>query len=229
VTKTKLIISTNSRERADALKERVSAALQEIATHRGRTEQALPTMRGGRDLMIDSQSVSTTSTAEVYRGWLDTEIPLLDGRTPRAAISDPAAVPTIHLMLKEMENMAARSPNPAGYDSKQFRRELGLDEYGGRVSDHDLDRALGHGRKIAGMGSGAGREDAGRAQHEGIPREAVEGLRLSRRGEARPVLRRSANGGEVAAQAVEGPRRRGDAGAAAARVDRARDGRGLKP
>lgn len=149
LTKTKLIISTNSRERADALRERVMGALQEIATHRGRTEQPLPTMRGGRDLMIDSQSVASTSTVEVYRGWLDTEIPMLDGRTPRAAISDPAAVPTIHLMLKEMENMAARSPNPEGYDFKQFRRELGLDEYGARGGDHDLDRALGHGRKIS--------------------------------------------------------------------------------
>jgi hypothetical protein len=149
VTKTKLIISTNSRERADALKDRVSEALQEIATLRGRTEQPLPTLRGGRDLMIDSQSVASTSTVEVYRGWLDSEIPMLDGRTPRAAISDPVAVPTIHLMLKEMENMAARSPNPAGYDFKQFRRELGLDEYGARVGDHDLDRALGHGRKIS--------------------------------------------------------------------------------
>jgi len=106
-------------------------------------------MRGGRDLMIDSQSVATTSTVEAYRGWLDTGIPLLDGRTPREAITDPAAVPTIHLMLKEMENMAARSPNPAGYDFKQFRRELGLDDYGARVGDHDLDRALGHGRKIS--------------------------------------------------------------------------------
>lgn len=149
LTKTKLVLSANSRERADALKQRVSAALGELATHRKRVEQELPAMRGGHDLSIDSQALASPSMAHVYRGWLDAATPVLGGRTPREAMGDPAAVPTIHLLLKEMENLAARKPDSPGYDYVQFRRELGLDALGARVGHHDLDRALGYGRKIS--------------------------------------------------------------------------------
>ncbi len=149
LTKSKLVLSTNSRERGDALSQRFEDALAGLATRRGRKQHSLPEMRGGADLLLDSQSVTSPSMAEVYRSWLDTELPMLEGRTPRTAIADDAAVPSIHLMLKEMENRAARSAEPTGYDTRQFRRELGLDDVGARVPHHELDRAIGYGRRIS--------------------------------------------------------------------------------
>lgn len=149
--KTKLVLATNSRERADALRASVTAALEGLATHRRRTEHPLPTVRGGQELMIDAQSVASPSMAEVQRGWLDTEVPALGGRTPRDAASDAALVPELHLLLKELENLAARGPGGRTSEAEQFRRELGLDELGARVGDErrELERAIGYGRKIS--------------------------------------------------------------------------------
>lgn len=149
--KTKLVVATNSRERADALRASVTAALQGLATHRRRTEHPLPMARGGQEVMIDAQFAASPSMAGVQRGWLDTEVPALGGRTPRDAAGDAALVPALHLLLKELENLAARRPGDGASDAQQFRRELGLDELGARVSGErrELERAVGYGRKIS--------------------------------------------------------------------------------
>lgn len=148
LTATRLITSTNSSERGDALRDRVRHTLGELAAWRKRTREELPARLGGETLVLDSHVTDSPSVRDAYREWLDTPIKALDGRTPRAAVRDEVGRRTVHVLLKEMERRHGRKPT-AGFDPGELRRELALDQLGEALSHAGLHQAIGGGRKLS--------------------------------------------------------------------------------
>jgi hypothetical protein len=151
LTATRLVVQTNSAERAEALVAQLREALGELAIWKKRTEEPLREMRGTEAVMIDAQLV--TSAAEptlrdAFRAWLDQPTPSLDGRTPREAVGDAVGRRRVHALLREQEHMHGRRPID-GIEPVQVRRELGLDELGQPLANVELVRALGLGRKLS--------------------------------------------------------------------------------
>lgn len=64
-----------------------------------------------------------------YRGWLDTKLPALDGKTPRAAARTAKGRRQLIAVLKDIENGEdrKRQAGEPSYDVAQLRAELGLD------------------------------------------------------------------------------------------------------
>jgi hypothetical protein len=150
LTSTRLIVSTNSIERAEALADRVRDVLGNLATWKKRMREGLPAMFGGETVTIDGQAIDSISPSalDAFRAWLDSPLPKLGGHTPRQAARDAAGRRDVHLLLKEMENRHARKPVD-GFDPVQLRRELGIDELGQPIPHPELDRAIGAGRKLS--------------------------------------------------------------------------------
>lgn len=151
LTATRLVVQTNSSERAETLRAQLRDALGDLATWKKRTREALPEMLGGETVMIDGQLVTSPPEAtlrDAYREWLDHPVPSLDGRTPREAVRDADGRRGVHLLLKQQENRHARKP-VEGLDPAQLRRELGLDELGQPSPNFELDRTVGSGRKLS--------------------------------------------------------------------------------
>jgi hypothetical protein len=150
LTPTRLVVETNSAERAAALVARLREALGDLATWKKQTREPLD-VAGGEHVMIDAQYVSGTSAPPVRdtaSAWLDQPLSSLGGRTPRAAVGDDDGRRQVHLMLKQQEHRHARHP-AQGLDPAQSRRELGLDELGAPLAHVDLVRAIGAGRKLS--------------------------------------------------------------------------------
>ncbi|MBX3157112.1 MAG: SEC-C domain-containing protein [Deltaproteobacteria bacterium] len=151
LTATRLVVLTNSSERAEALTARLRDALGELATWKKRTREALPEMLGGSTVMIDGQRVTSPAEPtlrEACLAWLDQPAPSLGDRTPREAARDAGGRRGVHLLLKQQENHYARKPVD-GLDPTLPRRELGLDELGQPLANVELVRALGSGRKLS--------------------------------------------------------------------------------
>ncbi len=66
-----------------------------------------------------------------YRGWLDEEIPALDGHTPRRAAAMPALRPRLVEMLKDLENLyqKALGSGQPGFDPSWMWAELGIADH----------------------------------------------------------------------------------------------------
>jgi hypothetical protein len=62
---------------------------------------------------------------EMDRAWLDTEVPALDGHTPRQAARDKRLRPRLRALLVDIENQVARI-NDAPRDLAWMWKELGL-------------------------------------------------------------------------------------------------------
>ncbi len=151
LTPTRLVVQTNSSERAEALMAQLREALGDLATWKTRTRETLPEMLGGETVMIDGQLVTSpaeTTLRDAYREWLDLPVPSLGGHTPREAARDAEARRGVHLLLKQQENHHARKP-VEGLDPAQLRREIGLDELGQPLANFELARTLGSGRKLS--------------------------------------------------------------------------------
>jgi hypothetical protein len=151
LTPTRLVVQTNSSERAEVLMARLCDVLGDLATWKKRTRETLPEILGGETVMIDGQLVTSpaqTTLRDAYRAWLDLPVPSLGGRTPREAAHDAEGRRGVHLMLKQQENHHARKP-VEGLDPAQLRRELGLDELGQPLPNLELARAVGSGRKLS--------------------------------------------------------------------------------
>lgn len=150
VTRSKLTLSANSRERADRLRDLVARELAALVTHAGREEKPPPERRGGENLAIDAQPLAGPPDPEALvrqhlRGWLDEPLPALNGLSPRKAAGSPAERESLHWLLKELEGV---DPERAA-DGAHLRRLVGLDELGQPLKDHELDLALGSGKKIS--------------------------------------------------------------------------------
>lgn len=148
VTATRLTVATNSERRADELRARVEAAAGSALSHKKRTRKPIPQMKGGEEIMVDAQVSVSPEPVNVMREWLDTVVPALGYRTPRDAANDYAGRRDLHLLLKELELQDAQRPDGL-MNTATLRRQLGLDSEGMPVANADLDRALGHGRKVS--------------------------------------------------------------------------------
>ena len=134
LTDTALQLETNSRARADALRERLEATCGESITHRIRehTDPRSP------KVAADERDEAEAPPPEVepvlfelkrrhYATWPDEPLPALAGETPRAAVQTAAGRAAVDVLLKDMENREQRSADDAPYDFTDIRRQLGLD------------------------------------------------------------------------------------------------------
>lgn len=91
-----------------------------------------------------------------YRKWLDEEIPMFDGLTPRAAARSPSLRPKVVEALKDLEHMyyrALRAGAPA-FDPFWMWGALGLDDHPSAPKARKLPPPLAHesmGRLVAGF------------------------------------------------------------------------------
>jgi hypothetical protein len=133
-----LLLETNSRERGERgkklleelLGDQVGSGLLEIedveqATfHAGPTESSLPP---------EVQAEARRQFNERHlREWLDTEIPALDGKTPRRAVRSKAGRQRVLRLLKDIErgeHAAARELGVEPYDVSWMWEELRLEAY----------------------------------------------------------------------------------------------------
>ena len=126
-------IESNSRQRADTLRQRIEAACGGLIRHRAR-EHPNP-------LHPDSRAAGTperVATPELrqleldfkeqhYADWSDHPLPALAGRTPREAVQNKEGRDKVDLLLKEMENLEERAPAGSRFAFPKLRRELGLE------------------------------------------------------------------------------------------------------
>ncbi len=90
-----------------------------------------PARPGATEIPRDvAEQLSQNHYARHYRAWLDEPVPLLDGRTPREAASDPARRGALVDILHQLERMyqeSLRSDIPA-FDPSWMWSELGLED-----------------------------------------------------------------------------------------------------
>lgn len=130
-----LKLSSNSRERADALRERVEAACGDRLRHRARehVDPLSNKMMAARDDLRDE--LPTLEEAAVIRSlkhrhysrWPDEALPALGGQTPREAVRSAEGRSAVDALLKQMENMEERIAGADGFDFAPIRRELRLE------------------------------------------------------------------------------------------------------
>lgn len=134
-----LRLSTNSVERADALRAIVEQACAGFVTFRAR-EHADPEAalrRGGPPGGLGSggegeeqpelQAMVRAVKEKHYQAWLGERIPALGGLTPREAARGKAKdLRALALLVAEIENHEARLPEGQRFDVVGLRRELGL-------------------------------------------------------------------------------------------------------
>jgi hypothetical protein len=133
-----LRVETNSRERADALRERLEAACGDHIRHRAR-EHADPLSqrapRGRRDAAHEpvgpeAEQLLLEFQRRYYADWLDQPVPALGGKTPRETARTAQGRAAVDVLLKDMQNREQRSKGDAGFDFSPLRRELRLDDGG---------------------------------------------------------------------------------------------------
>lgn len=133
-----LRIETNSESRADALRRRVRDACAGLLGEGTRkTESAAGMMRRekGQTSPEKRRPPSPDELAALrqmkeahYRDWLDTPIPLLGGKTPRAATRTMKSREQLDLLLRDIENREGRLPESERLDVGRLRTALGMDE-----------------------------------------------------------------------------------------------------
>ena len=130
-----LHVETNSRERADALRERIEAACGDLIRHRARDHSdplssAQPPAEFGSGASAappEAQQLVLEFKAQHYADWLDQPLPALARATPRQAAETPSGRSEVDALLKEMENLEQRMPADERFDFSQLRTELALD------------------------------------------------------------------------------------------------------
>jgi len=129
-------VETNSRERADALRQRLEEACAGLLTRRIREhtdlesvlaksrgeprQPAMPKSQEELDLLRDFKE-------KHYAAWVDQPLPGLRGATPLQAIRTARGRKQVELLLKELENGESRLPQGERFDVTVLRRRLGLE------------------------------------------------------------------------------------------------------
>lgn len=132
-----LRIETNSESRADALRRRVRDACAgllgegtrktESAAEMMRREKGRPSEKRRPPTPVELEALRQAKEAH-YRDWLDTPIPLLGGKTPRAAARAKKSREQLDLLLRDIENREGRLPEGERLDVGRLRTALGMDE-----------------------------------------------------------------------------------------------------
>ena len=151
-----LLLETNSAERGERGRAMIEQLADAAVAHRATSHEDLTlslkeALRGGREVdglpgtgLAASREPRGATPADIppdviedltldhysrhYRGWLDEELPALDGRTPREAAKNPAMKDRLEQLVRDLDGMylsALRMRDPA-YDPSWMRAELGL-------------------------------------------------------------------------------------------------------
>ena len=138
-----LILESNSKERAARGKRILIGQAGKLLRHlrdefttqeelRRKAKAGPPSARPDKDELpreVRDQAIRQVLEKH-YRGWPDTNLPGLDGKTPRAAVRTANGRERVMGILKDMENGEARK-HKAGepsYDISRLRAELGLEQ-----------------------------------------------------------------------------------------------------
>jgi hypothetical protein len=134
----KLMLETNSIERADALRKLVEESCQGLLQHRLRelTDPSGPVSDGelGTARLVpqsepppaEVDAVIRQYKADYYARWVDEPLPALSGKTPRQAIRTKAGREQVEVLLKGIENLESRQPGGPQVSLTSIRTELGL-------------------------------------------------------------------------------------------------------
>lgn len=133
LTKSGLLLETNSLKRADRLRKQLETATSGRLRHRAR-EHSSPFAPPGPSRGKHAPEVPPEIAGPIiqqylkdyYTDWLDQPIPALDGATPRQAVLTRTGRQQLEVLLKSFEHNAGRSPGGTGPDVGWLRRELGL-------------------------------------------------------------------------------------------------------
>ncbi|MDP9191482.1 MAG: SEC-C domain-containing protein [Acidobacteriota bacterium] len=136
VTDETLSIETNSENRAAALGRRVRDACagllrdpkREVKSPSSMAKAAQSVAKKSEGMTPEEEAMLREVKEGHYRDWADTPLPILGGKTPRAAARTAKSRQQLDLLLRDMENSESRAPERARFDVRILRRELGLDE-----------------------------------------------------------------------------------------------------
>ncbi|MBN2494713.1 MAG: hypothetical protein JXR96_09005 [Deltaproteobacteria bacterium] len=126
----------------EAVRFRVSAEQDPVQAMAEMSER-LGDELGPAEPEIPPEEIAEIVTAQLerhYRGWLDEEIPALDGHSPRQAARSSALRPRLVELIKDLENMYQRAlaSGQPGFDPSWLWAELGIEEHpqapGGRAA-----------------------------------------------------------------------------------------------
>lgn len=128
-----LLIETNSQARADALRETIEGACGTHIRHRTREQSdplALARAAGNPPQRPaapspEEERLVAEFKAHHYADWADRPLPALNGRTPRECTKTAAGRAEVDLLLKDMENGESRAPGTP-FDFSGIRRDLGI-------------------------------------------------------------------------------------------------------
>lgn len=131
-----LALETNSLARADRLRERLEAACGDLLTHGAREHTSPPALAQAAGEPVEApeppppevQQALEEWLEEYYDAWLDQPVPALSGMTPRQAARTRAGREQVNVLLKEMENRAARLPGGGTPDVARLRAKLGMED-----------------------------------------------------------------------------------------------------
>ncbi len=129
----RLSVESNSQRRADETRDLLQAACGPLLEHRGRSHTDPLSERGpgpsptGRTQVPPEVQAAIKNLREQHvRRWVDEAVPALGGLTPRKAAQDRSTRGRVEALVKEMELMEARLPEPERLDLSWLRRELKL-------------------------------------------------------------------------------------------------------
>ena len=126
-----LRLETNSRARADALRERIETACGRRLRHRAREHSDPLALLNSAErpprapATPEEETVVAEFKARHYADWTDRPLPALGDRTPRECMRTAAGRRAVDLLLKDMEHLEHRGPGQP-FDFSIIRRDLGL-------------------------------------------------------------------------------------------------------
>lgn len=133
-----VVAETNSRERADEIRALVERTCAGLVEHAGRahSDPASPAVRAHHDARAEQRAEEDPPPEAVaalramkqrhYQAWIDAPLPVLDGRTPREASRTAAGRRELAVLLRDIENLEARSPEAQRFDASGLWHELGI-------------------------------------------------------------------------------------------------------
>jgi hypothetical protein len=133
----------NSESRDKVLRRRLLRTFGPLLTHEstnlrpfhpGKAAKTAPDSAGKESGAIDLASLSAEDRQRIqalfeqqYMGWLDTEVPMLGGKTPRQTARAKNGKIQVAAMINDWENMQNRNPAmPHTFDFNKLRAELGI-------------------------------------------------------------------------------------------------------
>jgi hypothetical protein len=146
-----LDLETNSRPRADRLREVVELACGALVVHRTREETHSDDLLRQASTRTEPDEPRPAPPPEIlqamremkerdFEEWVDRSIPALGGLTPREAARSRGAVRSeLDVILKDIERRESRLPVDEQYDVAVLRRSLGLERTASRPgSERDV-------------------------------------------------------------------------------------------